>query len=354
MRRVLIFLLAVLLIAAAAGAVLYFSSAWNNKGNELVTRTEEPAESFGNIKINTGTADVELIPAENGKCCVVLSENRRETHCVAILDKTLEIRAEKTGKWFDKVFPLSTRVPKVKVYLPKTEFSSLSVTTDTGDVYAPEALTFEDASVTGNTGDVKFFAAAEKELTITTQTGDIKAVSSPESNLTVTTLTGEVCISDCRCGNAVLNSDTGDITLKNFISSGDLSVTTGTGDVEVEKIDADIITVNTNTGEVCISDCRCGNAVLNSDTGDITLKNFISSGNLSVTTGTGDVGFEKIDADIITVNTNTGYVKGSVLSEKLFNAHSNAGKIDVPDSIATDKTCEIKTNTGDIIVIIEK
>ena len=57
--------------------------------------------------------------------------------------------------------------------------------------------------------------------------------------------------------------------------------------------------------------------------------------------------FDGCDADRIFVKTDTGYVKGSLLSDKVFIAQSDTGDVDVPKTITGGK-CEIETDTGDI------
>ena len=51
------------------------------------------------------------------------------------------------------------------------------------------------------------------------------------------------------------------------------------------------------------------------------------------------------------ITTDTGNVKGSLLSEKVFIVSTDTGKKQVPNTI-TGGRCEITTDTGDIIISI--
>ena len=68
---------------------------------------------------------------------------------------------------------------------------------------------------------------------------------------------------------------------------------------------------------------------------------------MSVTRSTGDVRFEGSDAAAIFVETNTGDVTGTLLSDKIFLPQSNTGEIEVPQTVSGGR-CQIITSTGDI------
>ena len=81
------------------------------------------------------------------------------------------------------------------------------------------------------------------------------------------------------------------------------------------------------------------------------MEKLIVSQKLSVQRGTGDVWLKESDASEITILTDTGDVTGSLLSEKVFFAVTDTGRVTVPKTI-TGGMCEIRTNTGDIRIEI--
>ena len=94
-------------------------------------------------------------------------------------------------------------------------------------------------------------------------------------------------------------------------------------------------------------DMTCPNLMTTGNTGDITLKNTVASNSFSITRSTGDVNFENCDAGEITVQTSTGDVSGTLLTEKIFISRSSTGSIHVPDTVTGGK-CQITTSTGNI------
>ena len=62
-----------------------------------------------------------------------------------------------------------------------------------------------------------------------------------------------------------------------------------------------------------------------------------------------DVIFDSFDAKNIYVSVTTGDVKGTILTDKIFNVKSSTGKVNVPDTY-NGGICKISTTTGDIII----
>ena len=85
----------------------------------------------------------------------------------------------------------------------------------------------------------------------------------------------------------------------------------------------------------------------------MVLNDVIASEKISVKISTGNISFENCDANEIFACTNTGNVKGNLLSEKVFVAQTDTGKIDVPNTTNGGK-CEITTDTGNIKITVEK
>ena len=59
------------------------------------------------------------------------------------------------------------------------------------------------------------------------------------------------------------------------------------------------------------------------------------------------------DADSILIKTSTGNVKGTLLSEKVFSAESDTGRVSIPKSYSGGE-CDISTSTGDIKIEIKE
>ena len=127
-----------------------------------VTETYKADGDFEKISVNAETSDIEFIPADDGKCTVECFESEKVKHSVSVKDGTLVIETTDTRKWYEHIC-ISFVKPKVSVYLPKSEYASLSVETDTGNITVPRDFSFENIGISGDTSDVDCRAAAAEE-----------------------------------------------------------------------------------------------------------------------------------------------------------------------------------------------
>ena len=78
--------------------------------------------------------------------------------------------------------------------------------------------------------------------------------------------------------------------------------------------------------------------------------------NLNIKTTTGSVALESVDAGDIKIKTDTGKVTGSLRSMKYFKVKTDTGKIQLPDNADGTEfsgSCDIETDTGNIIITVE-
>ncbi len=276
------------------------------------TNTYEVGEAFDGISLNTDAADIVFALSDDGKCEVVCHEDKDAKHSVTVENNTLVINTNPKS-WYYYI-GLGFDSSKVTLYLPKSDYTSLLVDEDIGDIEIPHMFTFKNADISLSTGDVRFYGSVSETLKIKTTTGDIYT-------------------ENISAGSLVLNVTTGKVTASGVACAGDL-------------------TVGVSTGETILSDIRCKNLISNGSTGDISINNTIAEEKFSVKRSTGSVKFSSCDAAEIFAETDTGDVTGSLLSDKVFITESDTGSVDVPKTV-TGGRCEIITDTGDIKIKIE-
>ena len=94
---------------------------------------------------------------------------------------------------------------------------------------------------------------------------------------------------------------------------------------------------------------NCTTLDINAGTGDKKLINVISTGDMNIKGSTGDIILDGVDAANIYITNSTGDVKGTILTDKLFDIHSNTGEKAYPES-KPGGMCQVKTSTGDILL----
>lgn len=276
--------------------------------NKQETNEYEIAEDFKSISVNTDTADIIFVPSENSKCTVVCYERKNLRHTVEVKDGELVINTFDARKWYEYI-GINFGAPKITVYLPESEYSTLIIEESTGDIEIPNDFKFKSIDVSVSTGDVKCSASAAGAIKIETSTGGIFVENTASGSLHLSVSTGKVTVSGVKCdGN---------------------------------------VTVGVSTGKAYLTNVVCKNVISSGSTGDITLKNVIAAEKLSIERSTGDVKFEGSDAAELFVETGTGDVEGTLLSDKVFITKTDTGRVNVPSSV-TGGICEITTNTGNI------
>lgn len=317
MRKSTIIWLVIAVALILLGSILFVSMMTTLKWDFTKISTEkykteryEITDAFHSISVNISTADITVLPAEDGVARVVCFENEKLPHEVSVVEGVLTVnRVDNRHHWYDYVTIFDFHTPKITVYLPEAAYTALTVKGSTGDVEIARDLEFESITVEATTGDITCYASASGSIRLAASTGDI-------------TLQG------ISAGTVSLSVTTGDITASNLTVAGAMEVTVSTGEAELTSV-------------TCLSLMTTG------DTGDLDLDGVLVDGPLSVKRSTGDVSLSACDAHELTIETSTGSVTGSLLSEKVFIVNTDTGKKEVPATLTGGK-CAITTDTGDI------
>ena len=314
MKKVVAIVIGLVLLAGGIGLFLWVGVQTDFDFKKLSTETYKnntyPLEGdFQNMEINVSVADVTFIPAEDGKCSVIINEPEKVEHTVSEENGTLKILCNDQRDWTDRVTLFSLEEMSVTVYLPKKEYKALTIKTNTGDLLIPGGFVFGSIDIETDTGDIECSASVSGLCKIKTDTGDMQ-------------------IREARFGEMDLTSSTGKKVLNEITCENNLKI-------------------KESTGKANLSNVSCKNYTAEASTGDITLQNVLAAENFSIKTDTGDVKFENSDAQEIDVKTDTGDVTGSLRTEKIFFIETSTGDVKYPKSMTGGK-CEITTSTGDV------
>ena len=213
------------------------------------TVTHDIEAEFHSASIETETADIRLLPSEDGKCKVICHQEEKVKYNVAVKDGVLEIRIQDNREWYDYI-GIYYDSPAITVYLPEKDYRTLSVI--------------------GSTGDIRMEEIAADSVTFSLATGDIT-------------------LSRLSCRNMTAEVSTGDVELKNVIASEKISIETSTGDVELDSCDGGEIVIETSTGDVEGSLLTGKEFIAETSTGDVEVPKNSAGGRCEITTSTGDI-----------------------------------------------------------------
>ena len=260
------------------------------------TNSYEIGESYANISIKTSTADITVLPSEDGTTRVVCYEQINIKHSVSVKDDTLCIEVKDTRKWYEYIGINFGFSQKVTVYLPRGDYGNLTVNLSTGDTRVADNFNFDSINISASTGDIS--------------------------------------VNNTTANSIWIKTTTGDIALSNINCQGE-------------------ITTSLSTGDVMMSNVNCGTVTSNGSTGDLRMSEVIANNKIYITRSTGDITLGKCDANEIYIKVSTGNVTGTLLSDKIFIATTDTGNVSVPHS-GNGGRCEIRSSTGDITIMVQK
>ena len=313
MRKLIVFIAIGLLVIGGILLGVAISKGSFYSDNNKVVKNYDVEEAFNNINIDGDTSKITFYKATDGKCKVECIESEKNYHEVSVSENTLFIKEIDETKWYMQAFSFNFYKKEVKIYLPNDNYDVLTIKNDTGDIDIPSTFSFNN-------------------LVIDLSTGDVHLKANVSNDINIKSSTGYIYLDDLTCKN--------------------LSITTSTGHKELTNVNVEEdVNLLSSTGKVKINGLNCKNLKIEADTGDISLIKVIATNNLNIETSTGDVTFDASDAETIKVNTSTGDVKGNLLTEKSFYAHSSSGKVNVPKT--TGNICEIETSTGKIDIEVK-
>ena len=278
--------------------------------NQYETNTYAVTDAFTHISVNTKTADITFKPSEDGTVSVVCYEDVTTPHRVEVRDNTLSIALEDHRKWYQHI-GIGFDSPSITVYLPEGAYGDLTLRAPTASVEIGIYFTFDTMDVKVTTGDVTNFASV--------------------------------------VGSAKIRTTTGHIHAKSF-DAGSLDLSVSTGDVQMKNINTGALNIKVTTGKTTAYRVRCSHLTSDGSTGDLFLRDVVAKDSFTITRSTGDVTMEECDAGSMKITTDTGDVLGTLLTPKVFDAHTDTGNVTLPHVRPEGGPCEITTDTGNIYI----
>lgn len=253
-------------------------------------KTHKVQETFDSINIDDTEFDVRLVPCTGDECAVVCADSETVKHTVEVENSALTITRVDTRPWYQRIGIYWYENTQVTVYLPAGEYEDIYIKTVSGNITVPEDFAFGNAEVYSTSGNVSFCADTAEALTVKTVSGSIRIEG---------------------------------------VAQGDVKVNSTSGEIALRDMTPDSLTVGVTSG-------------------DIELTDVVVRGNMKLETVSGDVEFNRADAQTMKLKTVSGDIEGTLLLTKDFVTDTVSGNIRVPRSDSTKGICEIKTTSGDV------
>ncbi len=340
-KKCALFVALVMMIAGAAIFFIAFAIAGfkfqNLSTEKIVTQNAEIKEPFQRISISSYEYDLNILKSEDNKCRVIFTGNEKQPLVCNVKGMELVIDLHNTKKWYENIGSTfqfaSQKDTGIRVYLPQKEYEAIYASSYSGDIIIDSGFSFGEANFDTSSGNIKASGMTDHKLDIQSYSGkiDISEISASDI-INIGTQSGTINVEKVNAYNIAVNSYSGKVSLENLIAKGSLSIETQSGNVALSG-SADSVTVNTYSGR-------------------INLENAIAKMSLSVETQSGNVVLNGCDAGEISVDTYSGSVSGTLLSDKIFVTSTYSGSVNVPVSSGTE-ICTISTQSGNINVLVQ-
>ncbi len=305
--RVAGILLAIGLVIGGVG-LLIAKGDFSKISNLKATKRTVEVEPFTSLSVEAYSSDVKLLPSADGKGRVELKESDLLYHTVDVVDGALTVKEKDTRKWYQCI-GFSFAEMEVTVYLPEGEYSALQVSTASGDIYL---------SACGSNAKVSLKASS-----------------------------GEITVKDTALQSLTAKVSSGEAEFKSLTVAENIAVELSSGDLELRDTSCKALTAATNSGEVEIGAVRCDRVDVSVSSGNVRLKDVISTGESKLRASSGNIRLTACDAGSYDLKTGSGNIKGSVLTEKSFDAQAGSGSVKVPTG-TSGGVCKARTSSGDI------
>jgi len=172
-------------------------------------------------------------------------------------------------------------------------------------------------------------------------------------SLDLATVSGDVKIPDdfSFTGDVEITTTSGDVDMEPE-SCSDVEITTVSGDLELEDMICKSLRVMTTSGDLRLENVEAIRMILDTTSGDVALDRTVTD-TLEAQTVSGDVTLEKIDTETAEIETVSGDVKGTLRRDMDVTAKTTSGTVRVPDG-GSEGTCRVETVSGDIFLQVNK
>lgn len=230
---------------------------------------------FDAVDIAVRECAVRFLPAQDGVCTVVMEETERISHDVTLQEGALTIRLPEKKRLEEEKRRPSYPI-QATVYLPRSTYRALTVSTVSGSVEIPGGFTFGTAKLKTVSGKIK----------VSSLKGD-GAVS-------VESVSGSVILEQVSCASLAVHTVSGKIACSHVdVSGGEIQAVSVSGNLTLDLCDASTVQLQTVSGAVSGSLLRDTHFKVQTLSGKVSLpeESSTAQGLCVVQTTSGNVSF---------------------------------------------------------------
>ena len=225
------------------------------------------------LVLDVETRNISVIPTDSDVITIKYHEHEKDTWSFVEGTGVLTVTQHKeleVFNWFNWKY-VSPEIITVYVEIPEVWLLELIVSSNVGNITIDyENIPITNLAAVTNTGRILLSNLSLSELTIDVDTGNVNLNHSDVANdILITSNTGNVFVDTVNAQDINISSDTGDITLKD-VEGEDLFVDNDTGFISLTRTNMiNEIELSTSTGNLVLSDSTASGYELSASTGDV-------------------------------------------------------------------------------------
>lgn len=281
--------------------------------------TETLSDDIHTIEMDVETRSIIVHVVESSDITVTYyAHESRDTWTFDVVDNIYTVtQKEKVGFFnFLNYKFVSEDIKTVHLYIPADVVYTMNLETSVGAVRVEfdEVITFDDLTLSSNTGSVYVENVIVETLHATTDTGYVM-IKEVESE-----------------GVIVADSDTGSLSLTDVVAES-FELDSDTGSITLTRIEASTLEASVDTGRVTVTDSSfTGGVDIHTSTGDINITDTVAS-SFDLSSSTGDVDFTS-----------------TTLGDYRYDLRTSTGTIRVDGANQGDRH---STTTGSVLIKVE-
>lgn len=214
------------------------------------------------INIYLRASNVTVMLTEEEKVKIVQYSNKelkpKEMFLIDKSTKNLTIREQRQKVLYNIC---KNQIAEYEIYIPKAYKGSVIIETISGNANIKDEMNLANLQVQTTNGNITFFnPVVANKITITTASGNIQMNDINTKELNIETLTGDVQIQ--KIANSEKKSTLIESILKAILGDNDLlklenlvAIKTVSGDINIEDVSGEMI-LQTSSGNVCLNNCK--------------------------------------------------------------------------------------------------
>lgn len=226
--------------------------------NEQQRTYTVPAEEVTSLRIDTKDHTVRILVEDTDQIQINYVERQNETYQLNVDDQGyLTVLQQTDRNWIQNWFPFpgwDSAAPDLVLTLPASLAGGAEIHTTSGNLYM-EALSLSGPlQVETTSGDVKLTRIhIDDTFAFSSTSGDLQVdqceMGKNENHLKTTS--GDMALIDCQIhGNLQSTTSSGEASFLHVSITGDLSIRSTSGDLQVEAVSAQNFSFNTSSGDI--------------------------------------------------------------------------------------------------------